>query len=117
MEEIVKKEFKKPKWFNKVKILNALKIILPLGFLFDSFVWEFILRILKTYLAFVLWFPLLITALTFLGWILGILPDTFHLWDFWKGYFYTGELVDGMNAWRVHILILIIAFFMALKSD
>jgi len=117
MEEIVRKEIKVPKWFTKAKILYVLKTVFPFGFLFDSYVWEFILRTLTTYLAIVLWFPLVITALAGVVWILGVLPDTFHLWDFWKGYFYTGELIDGMNAWRVHLLIFIISAITTIRRD
>lgn len=60
--------------------------------------------------------PVLMTIISLVMFILNLLPDTFSLFEFYKTYFYSGEILPNMNAWRVHIIIVLLSCVFSMES-
>lgn len=105
------------KRFNPIRILKS---ILSTSF-FDLYeltqffgMW---ISAIGRYLLITLWFPIVVTVFYGFGWILNILgPDT-SLLGFYKAYFYSGQMIDGMHAWRVHLVIFICTLLYTITHD
>lgn len=71
-----------------------------------------------TYLVISSIFPAIALMLYIVFWILNILDPNASYITFLQNYYYSGELIPGMHAWRVHIvLILMITAITLLHSN
>ena len=86
---------------NLKKVGNFLKTSLGISgffgivYLFED-IWDFCKRGLANYIGISLIIPVIVTLLTIIGWILNILGPNANLWEFYKNYYYAGELLVGM---------------------
>ena len=59
-------------------------------------------------------FPAIALIFYVVFWILNIIDPNASYLTFLQNYYYSGELIPGMHAWRVHILLILIISFLTL---
>jgi len=72
---------------------------------------NYISRVLLGYVFVSSIIPLFALLMFTIFWILNVLDPNASYWGFLQLYYYSGELLPGMHAWRIHIVLgLVIAF-------
>ena len=75
---------------------------------------NYIGRVLLAYVITALIVPVFALFFYFIFWVLGILDPNASYLTFIQDYFYSGELLQGVQAWRVHILLFSFIAFLSL---
>jgi hypothetical protein len=109
--KIITPSFKKIGKFLK----SALGLTFSPFYLFGD-LWDYCKIGIGRYIGISLIIPVIVTFFTIIGWILNILGPNANLWEFYKNYYYAGELLVGMDAWRVQLVLFIIIFLMSPKD-